>query len=98
MITEQWQFGLVIAAFASNLLFVAALYAYRRRHGRVAGTGVELVDEHEHGHGHEHDVVVCPDCEAENERGYRYCRDCVSELPTAIPLEASSSDPLRRLT
>jgi hypothetical protein len=88
---------LVIAAFASNLLFVAALYAYRRRHGRAAGTGAELVDEHEHGHEHD-DVVVCPDCEAENERGYRYCRDCVSELPTAIPIEASSSDPLRRLT
>lgn len=27
------------------------------------------------------DGLACPDCSAENEPGFRYCRACVAELP-----------------
>jgi hypothetical protein len=30
------------------------------------------------------DVVRCRDCGTENERTYRYCRQCVSELPVGL--------------
>jgi hypothetical protein len=29
------------------------------------------------------EAVDCPKCEAENDPGYRYCRGCVSELPSS---------------
>lgn len=36
------------------------------------------------------DGVICPTCETRNDRGYRYCRECVSELPTGVPVTAES--------
>ena len=41
-------------------------------------------------------VVACPDCGTENERGYRYCRSCVAELPGSNLPITSSSTPLLR--
>lgn len=38
--------------------------------------------------------VTCPECGAGNEAGYRYCRDCVSELPVAMDFGRGSNDPL----
>ncbi len=35
-------------------------------------------------------VVDCPTCGVENERGYRYCRNCVSTLPGAADTGGSS--------
>lgn len=42
------------------------------------------------------DLVTCPDCGAENERGYRYCRSCVTELPGSNLPTSSSSTPFLR--
>ena len=44
------------------------------------------------------DVVECPDCGADNELGYRYCRSCVAELPTAMAFERDADGPLGRLS
>ncbi|WP_339103116.1 zinc ribbon domain-containing protein [Haloterrigena salinisoli] len=41
-------------------------------------------------------TVVCPDCGAENDLGYRYCSDCVGELPGSAVGTASSAAPSRR--
>lgn len=40
------------------------------------------------------DVVRCRECGAENERGYRYCRHCVAELPGASPLQVTGTSPI----
>lgn len=37
------------------------------------------------------DRVVCPSCRAENDRGYRFCRECLGELPGAIDRATSPS-------
>jgi hypothetical protein len=34
--------------------------------------------------------VRCPDCGATNEAGYRYCRNCVAELPGSSPYTPST--------
>lgn len=34
--------------------------------------------------GDDIDVVRCADCGTENDREYRYCRQCVSELPVGL--------------
>jgi predicted amidophosphoribosyltransferase len=40
--------------------------------------------------------VECPNCGEENERGYRYCRQCVSELPGQVSLVDGSLAPRGR--
>jgi hypothetical protein len=45
------------------------------------------------------DAVRCPECETVNERGYRFCRACVADLPAAdgraaTGLGSSSRNPL----
>ncbi len=36
------------------------------------------------------DGIICPICETRNDPGYRYCRECVSELPTGLLVTAGS--------
>jgi hypothetical protein len=94
MITEQWQFGLLIGLFAVHLL--AAGFAYRRgKRGSgdaapASGSERELVDR-------EAGVVECPACATENELGYRYCRSCVDELPTPMRFGGRRADPMGRI-
>jgi hypothetical protein len=30
------------------------------------------------------DTVECPDCGTTNEQGYRYCQECLEELPASV--------------
>ena len=42
--------------------------------------------------------VRCPRCNTENDVEYRYCRNCVSELPTQLSLGNGSSGVQERRT
>jgi hypothetical protein len=42
-------------------------------------------------------AVRCPECGTANEDGYRYCRDCVAELPDAMSFDRSDGPPAGRL-
>jgi hypothetical protein len=42
------------------------------------------------------DRVTCPNCLTTNEAGYRFCRECLGELPGAGLVDAGRSDPERR--
>jgi hypothetical protein len=66
------QLTLVLASVAAVHLLVLAYAALR---------GTPQQAERASGDGGQDGVVVCPDCEAENEPDYRYCRGCAGELP-----------------
>lgn len=93
MTAEQLPLWLVVTALVSNLLFAAALYTYRRRRGPLARRGAPSAADPAHD-----GVVPCPDCEAGNERGYRFCRACVRELPVATRADGGTDSSLQRLT
>jgi len=86
--------GLLLAFFVGNvlvLLFVQALLAARSvaPAGREGGERSTLVDE-------ERGRVRCPDCTAENDAGYRFCRECLSELPGGARFAGGGWGPVRR--
>ncbi|MEF8853771.1 MAG: hypothetical protein V5A44_11340 [Haloarculaceae archaeon] len=63
----------VATLLGSQLLVLAAAYWYGRKalKNRAERRRVRTAGDH----------VVCPTCGAENETGYRYCRECVETLP-----------------
>lgn len=70
--TGDWVFaGITVLVLLHGM---ALLYAYRR--ARTSG-GAAVDDEA----SVTEDGVECPSCGAHNETGFRYCRQCVSELP-----------------
>jgi len=82
MISSSLVFGLQAALIALGLLI--AYRAGRLRDQNATGRrGVDAVDP-------DAEAVRCPQCDVENERGYRYCRSCVSQLPGATGLDRSS--------
>jgi hypothetical protein len=94
MITEQWQFSLLAGAFVIHLLAIGLMYRYRNDVSRTGGSASnpedDLVDS-------EAGVLECPNCAAENELGYRYCRSCVSELPESVAFDGAGNTPLGRI-
>lgn len=89
----KWVYGTVLAVVALHLV---TLYLARRS-GGAPPTARGSVENRERRAGD--DTVECAECGAENERGYRFCRACVSELPGAtLRRHASGPDRTRRLT
>lgn len=78
-------------AFVTVVHGLVLLYAYRHREelqGFDATTDPEAY-RHEDG-------IECPDCGVRNEPGYRFCRDCVAELPGAGSPGSAGAGPLSR--
>lgn len=94
MITEQWQLNLLAGAFVIHLLAMGLMYRYRNDASRPGGSASDperdLIDR-------EAGVLECPNCAAENELGYRYCRSCVSELPGSMTFDGAGNTPLGRI-
>ncbi|MFB6227169.1 MAG: zinc ribbon domain-containing protein [Halobacteriales archaeon] len=94
MITEQWQFSLLAGVLVIHLLAIGLMYRYRNDTSRTGGSASDsehdLIDR-------EAGVLECPNCAAENELGYRYCRCCVSELPGSVAFDGAGNTPLGRL-
>jgi hypothetical protein len=94
MITEQWQLGLLIGAFVIHVLAVGMVYRYRNQSSQAARSASrpddDLID-------HEEGTLACPECAAENELGYRYCRSCVAELPGSMAFDGAGNTPLGRI-
>lgn len=86
--TGDWVFGAI--AILTLLHGIVLLYAYRR--GQVTDGDAETCAT-------DTDTAVeCPSCGERNERGYRFCRRCVSELPASVSFLNESSAPASRRT
>jgi hypothetical protein len=57
-------------------------YAVRQAKSRKAWTGSESAGDA--GAQTTDDTVQCPACGTTNERGYRYCQECLEELPASV--------------
>jgi hypothetical protein len=88
----KWLYGTVLAVLA--LHFVTPYIVFRS--GDAAPTSGDSVRNRERSANS--DSVECVQCGAENERGYQFCRVCVSKLPGAsVRRDASGASRTRRL-
>lgn len=85
-----FQYG-SIALLLVNLLVVVALSRYFVGSATDAGSepATATIDR-------EAGTVVCPDCDTENELGYRYCGRCLAELPGATSRTSTGRSPGQR--
>lgn len=91
----------LLPAFAFLVTVGGYLYlVYRRLNGTLAGrsgasrvgAGADPDDAIDRDAG----TVACPDCGAENELEYTYCRRCVGELPVGAAGRRAGGAPSRR--
>ena len=83
----DWVYGAI--AVLALLHGLVLLSAYRN------GAAARADDPEQYYTG---DGVECPDCGERNERDYRFCRRCVSELPGSPASLGTSSAPQGRRT
>ncbi|WP_121822889.1 DUF7577 domain-containing protein [Halostella salina] len=82
--SPTWLYGALALAVALQAVAVLlGLWVRRRRERTRDGDRSEA-------------AVACPDCGAENEPGYRFCRRCVAELPGARPTTPAGGPPATR--
>jgi|AntRauTorcE11898_2_1112593.scaffolds.fasta_scaffold12420_3 hypothetical protein len=101
-----WAIGYAVAFVVLHL--VVGYYFYRRtrelglegdgRAGMMTEGGLDRIEETSASRELPDDasVVRCRHCETENEGGYRYCRNCVQQLPSIARQSASTTMPNER--
>ncbi|WP_324756149.1 zinc ribbon domain-containing protein [Haloarcula montana] len=98
MPVPPWQLGALVVALAFNCLGVyVAVRLGRAERTATADIGEDTRVDDERGDDGPA-VLACPACGTENESGYRYCRECVAELPAAIAAGDDWADARGRLT
>lgn len=83
-----------LAFFAIHVVLLAVLS--RIFPETLEGVDVDPADGHDDAVDRTAGTVTCPDCRAENELGYTYCRDCVGELTVGASGQSSRMAPRRR--
>jgi hypothetical protein len=103
---ETWVFVAIAALLFAHVVLVAFVI---RRTGAYSVSGVdtdELFDGSESvdlaesagGDSRRGGTVTCQNCGVANKSEYRYCRACVSELPTGLSLRSGGPDGRSRRT
>jgi len=97
-VTGNWLFvalGLLFGAYLATLAYLLRQGATREPSAAGTGGGATATDGEE---SVTEDAVYCPNCSTENERGYKFCRECLAELPTSVSFFRGRSGPRRRMT
>lgn len=95
MTPEQWLSVSMLLLVATNL--ATLVYAVHAKH-EASSEGNEAPSEDSRGgpaasmSDADDGTVTCTECGASNERGYRYCRNCTTELPGVRIGGAPASD------
>lgn len=93
MLGEQSQllvlFGLALAVHA-GVLYTVFRMSRAERARRVGPAAIERRPSDRT----EETTVVCPSCGTENEAGYRFCRSCLTELPSWTNFEPERRNPV----
>lgn len=93
--SPDWVIGVLSVLLLVHVLGVT--YALIQR-GLLKFDGEYRVRAHDYESAISENSVRCPHCNTENGTEYRYCRGCVSELPTRMALESGSSGAQGRRT
>ena len=94
MVDSHWLLGMLVGVMALHAL---VMYWSYRRHDRDRSNSSDTAGTHRGSVDTDEAVVECPKCGTTNERQYRYCRFCVTELPMTMEFEQGSRGPLGRV-
>jgi len=77
MLGSEWVYAAIALLLCAHLLIL--LYAYRANRSDSAFDADAVAAD---ASGDPEAVVCrCPECGTENDRAYRFCRQCIAELP-----------------
>lgn len=95
MVASAWLLGLFLGVIAAHAIVIYHVYRIRKHDTTPRTTPLsnttDLVDT-------DNGDIDCPHCGTTNKLGYRYCRACVSELPTAMDFDQGPDAPFGRIT
>jgi hypothetical protein len=79
MLVSEWLYGAIALLVGIHILTM--LYAYRRN-SDPAGASMQAEPPPPVNEAHDEARVTCPHCGVTNRSGYRFCKQCVSDLST----------------
>jgi hypothetical protein len=89
--THVWVYGGILLLTLLHSLVL--IYAYSKSQNASATSSDENARQYVTENG-----IECPNCGVLNERGYRYCRQCVVELPGSVATLGDDAMPQSRRT
>lgn len=90
MIPQPWLYTLLVVVGGFHVLAALSAYWFIQ----TSDNGVDSADGTEQ--SEESKNVECLECGTANERGYRYCANCVSELPGGGDIDRAPTQPVGR--
>lgn len=80
MTGNEWVYAAIAGLLFAHLLTL--LFAYRSNRSEPAADAPTETVSVDRGDQHEPGVCRCPECGTENDSTFRFCRQCVAELPS----------------
>lgn len=82
MLESEWLYASLAIVLGAHLVTLAYVALSRGREAAARADGAAEASDEE-------DLQRCTECGATNDPGYRFCRNCVAELPAAAPAGTS---------